>query len=191
MRGRLGLDPKPSPAGLRSSDFSLVKCLFDHLVGEHQKRLRHSIGPSQEHPDPAHAVALLRPRHERPRRRAALCRDEVASAHSDLLCAFGEVYRGRNNMGTGCRGIWPLRDVPPQHPPTSRPARLRAVVKPRRWVRSPSGHSQPAAAPQNASTGFPGFPRGHGCAQGAHGQGGDRWISWAHQGSTVVRTRGS
>jgi len=42
---------------------------------------------AREHADPSHALALLRPRRERPRSRAAEQRDELAA-----LCMTGEEH---------------------------------------------------------------------------------------------------
>jgi hypothetical protein len=39
------------------------------------------LGQAHQHPDAPHPVRLLRPRHERPRRRAAEKRDELAPFH--------------------------------------------------------------------------------------------------------------
>ena len=41
--------------------------------------------PPHQHPDPAHAVGLLRSRRERPRRRARKPRDEITPSHPHLL----------------------------------------------------------------------------------------------------------
>jgi hypothetical protein len=63
--GRYGLSP-PDPVLARSPD---------DLPRKHHPREIH------EHPNAPHAVALLRPRHERPRRRASDPRDECAPFH--------------------------------------------------------------------------------------------------------------
>jgi hypothetical protein len=38
-------------------------------------------GHVHERADPPHSIGLLRPRHQRPRRRAAECCDEIAPPH--------------------------------------------------------------------------------------------------------------
>src|SRR5262249_19967182 len=56
---------------------------------------RVALEMAHQHTDPPHPLALLRPRRERPRRRAAEERDEVAPFHSITSSA-----RARNDSGT-------------------------------------------------------------------------------------------
>ena len=53
-----------------------------------------------QHADPPHAVALLRPRRERPRRRAADRRDEIPSSHGVASYSITSVARSSVAVGT-------------------------------------------------------------------------------------------
>src|SRR5262249_8661334 len=53
-----------------------------HKRRQADRRFRVVLGPVHEHADAPHALALLRPHRERPRRRAAEQRDELAAFHS-------------------------------------------------------------------------------------------------------------
>src|SRR5262249_51448428 len=55
---------------------SLAKCC------QSAQRLLVIVSPRQQHADPPHALGLLRPHSERPRRRPAEKRDEIATRHS-------------------------------------------------------------------------------------------------------------
>jgi hypothetical protein len=58
-----------------------------------------------EHADASHALALLRPRREWPRRSTSEPCDELPPPHQHLSCAFMAAYSAGGLMGTGLEAL--------------------------------------------------------------------------------------
>src|SRR5262245_28069648 len=75
-RGPARIDPHVATLDPSELVKSLAECGYEALI------LRIGFGGCHQDADLAHTFALLRPRRERPRRRAAEKRDERAPSHS-------------------------------------------------------------------------------------------------------------
>src|SRR5262245_48933267 len=73
---------------------SLAKCC------QSAQRLLVIVSPRQQHTDPPHALGLLRPHSERPRRRPAEKRDELATPHSITSSARASTAGGISRPST-------------------------------------------------------------------------------------------